>query len=107
MTMNQHHTAPHTLKQIQDFKLEVLPHPPYLPELAPSDFHLFWPLKDSLRVENFRQDEEVGEAERDRLAQQPKDLYRGIYIWGEGWKRSVECDGDRIDDYIIALYLSL
>jgi histone-lysine N-methyltransferase SETMAR len=63
--MNQNHTAHHTVKQIQDFKLEVLPHPPYLPDLAPSDFHLFWPLKDALLVRNFRSDEEVEERERD------------------------------------------
>jgi len=96
--MNQHHTARHNVIQIQDFKLEVLPHPPYLPHLAPSDFLLFWLVKDVLRVRNFRSDEEVEEAERDCLAQQPKYLYRGICVRGEGWKRSVERDGDSIDD---------
>ena len=78
--MNQYHTARHTVKLLQDFKLEVLPHPQYLPDLAPSDFLLFWPLQDALRVRNFRSDEEVEEAERDWLAQQPKDVYRGIYV---------------------------
>jgi hypothetical protein len=29
------HTARHTVKQIQDLKLEVLPHPPYSPDLGP------------------------------------------------------------------------
>jgi len=97
--MNQHHAARHTVKQIQEFKLEVLPHPPpFLPDLAPSDFLLFWLVKDASRVWNFRSDEEVEEAKRDWLAQQPKDVYRGIYAWGEGWKRSVERDGDCIDD---------
>ena len=37
-------TRPLTEKQIQDFYLEVLPQPPHS-HLAPSDFHLFCPLK--------------------------------------------------------------
>ena len=32
------HTARHTVKQIQGLQLEVLPHPPYSPDWAPSDF---------------------------------------------------------------------
>jgi hypothetical protein len=29
------------------------PHPPYNPDLAPSDFHLFTPIKDGLRGQHF------------------------------------------------------
>jgi hypothetical protein len=32
------HTARHTVKQIQNLKLEVLPYPPYSPDLAPQRF---------------------------------------------------------------------
>jgi hypothetical protein len=39
------HTARHTVKQVQDLELEVLPRPSYSPDLAPGDVHLFWPLK--------------------------------------------------------------
>ena len=39
------HTACHTLKQTQDFKLEVLPHPLYSPNLASSYCHPFQPPK--------------------------------------------------------------
>ena len=34
----------------------VLPHPPYSPDLAPFDFHLFVPLKDGLRGQRFPDD---------------------------------------------------
>jgi hypothetical protein len=50
----QPHTAAHTMKQIQDLKLEVLPHPLYSPCLASSDLHFFWPLKDATHEHNFR-----------------------------------------------------
>jgi hypothetical protein len=36
---------------LQNFKREVLEHPPYSPDLAPSDFHLFGPLKYRLSAE--------------------------------------------------------
>jgi hypothetical protein len=89
------HTARRTAKQIQDLKLEVLPHLPYSPDLAPSDFHLFWPLKDALRGRHFRS---VKEAVHDWLAQQPKDFFsRGIYALVERW-RCVERGGDYIED---------
>jgi hypothetical protein len=82
------------MRQIQDLKLEVLPHPP---DLAPSDFHLFWPLKDALRGRHFRSDEKVKEAVHDWLAQQPKDFFRGIYALVEHWRRCVERGGDYIE----------
>jgi histone-lysine N-methyltransferase SETMAR len=34
----------------------VLPHPPYSPDLAPSDFHLFSALKDTIHGKRFESD---------------------------------------------------
>ncbi|GFW79368.1 mariner Mos1 transposase [Trichonephila clavipes] len=39
------HTANCTQELLNSFKWEVFPHPPYSPDLAPSDFHLFPKLK--------------------------------------------------------------
>ena len=39
--------------------LELLQHPPYNPDLAPSDFHLFEPLKESLGGIKFENNEDV------------------------------------------------
>uniref|UniRef100_A0A8R1E6Y2 Histone-lysine N-methyltransferase SETMAR n=1 Tax=Caenorhabditis japonica TaxID=281687 RepID=A0A8R1E6Y2_CAEJA len=36
-----------------ELDIEVLPHPPYSPDLAPTDFHLFHPLQDNLRGKMF------------------------------------------------------
>jgi len=49
----QHNNArPHislkTMKHIVKLGWTVVPHPPYSPDLAPSDFHLFGPVKDEL-----------------------------------------------------------
>lgn len=42
------HTARATVATIEDFHLQHLPHPPHPPCLVPSDFRLFWRLKQSL-----------------------------------------------------------
>jgi histone-lysine N-methyltransferase SETMAR len=39
------HTARATQERIQELQWEFLEHSPYSPDLAPSDFHLFGPLK--------------------------------------------------------------
>ncbi|GBP31033.1 Histone-lysine N-methyltransferase SETMAR [Eumeta japonica] len=42
------HTSLATLKILREFGWEVLMHPPYNPDLAPSDFHLLRSLQNSL-----------------------------------------------------------
>ncbi len=42
------HTAIETKAKITELKWQPLPHPAYSPDLAPSDFHLFGPLKEPL-----------------------------------------------------------
>jgi len=39
------HTAAHTLETLKQLKWEAMEHPAYSPNLVPSDFHLFGPLK--------------------------------------------------------------
>jgi transposase len=38
---------------------EILPHPPYRPDLAPSDFHIFPKIKKHLRGQCFHSNEDV------------------------------------------------
>jgi hypothetical protein len=48
---------------------EVLDHPAYSPDLAPSDYNLFGPLKDALRDRRFTSDEEVEEVVHEWLTE--------------------------------------
>jgi histone-lysine N-methyltransferase SETMAR len=59
---NRLHTARHTVQQIRDLNLAVLRHPPYSTDLALSDFHFFWALKDAVLGRHIRSDEEVKKA---------------------------------------------
>ena len=47
------HISLKTHKVISSFGWTTISHPLYSPELAPSDFHLFGPLKESLRRRHF------------------------------------------------------
>ena len=77
--------------------MEVFAHLPHALDVVPSDFHLFWPLKDNLRGRNLRSEEEVI---RQRMsdkwrAQQPKDFFSwGIYVSVNRWKKCAESDED-------------
>src|SRR3954463_1923738 len=53
------HTAQATTAAIAAKGWSVLSHPAYSPDLAPSDFHLFGPLKDYLRGQKLDDDESV------------------------------------------------
>ena len=53
------HTSHVTTATIHDCGFELLSHPPYSPDLAPSHFHLFRLLKESLRGRAFEDDEDV------------------------------------------------
>jgi hypothetical protein len=53
------HSAAATVKTIQKLNFELLPHPAYSPDLAPSDYRLFGSLKKALLVRRFGSYEEV------------------------------------------------
>ena len=56
------HTAAHTAETLRKLKFEVMTRPPYSPDLAPSDYHMFGPLKEALRGRRFTSDQEAKEA---------------------------------------------
>ena len=48
------HRARQTVQKIEEMGWELLQHLPYSPDLAPSDFHLFEPLKNLLEASSLR-----------------------------------------------------
>ena len=43
------HTAAHTTETLGKLKFEVMAHPSYSPDLAPSDYHMFAPFKEAFK----------------------------------------------------------
>jgi histone-lysine N-methyltransferase SETMAR len=71
----QPHTACSNVATIQDLSFACLPHPPYSPDFAPSDFHVFGPFKEAMGGKSFRSDKEVQQAMHEWLRSQPKDFF--------------------------------
>jgi transposase len=66
------HTATLMVATPLKLKWDVLPHPPYSPDLAPSDDHLFGSMKRVLGSKRFRNNDEVIAAVQSWIHKQPK-----------------------------------
>lgn len=92
------HTARLSVQTIQDIKFECLIHPPYSPDLAPSDFHVFGKLKDAMGGKHFQSDEEVKTAVHEWLQAQPKEFFkRGIHALPKRWNTCITRQGDYVE----------
>jgi transposase len=92
------HTARLILQTVQKYGWELLTHRPYSPDLVPSDYHLFGPLKDHLRGHHYETDEAVQETVRSWLRGAGTDLYlRGIFKILQRWQKCIDRDGDFVE----------
>ena len=83
---------------IQQCGFQQLNHPPYSPDLAPSDYFLFRVMKKFLRGKRFSSDEEVKEAVTTWFEEQSKDFFsRGIKSLQQKWAKFIELLGDYIE----------
>jgi hypothetical protein len=86
------------METIQKLKWNVLPHPPYSPDRAPSDYHLFGLLKEHLGGKGFRNNEEVIQDVREWLHGQPRDFsLSGIRKLPDRWRRCIAKQGDYVE----------
>ena len=85
-------------KQLQRWGGEVLPHPSYSTDLAPSDYHLFGFVKDQLRGQRYETTEAIQTAVRQCLRMAGTEFYRrGIFKLPERWEKSVQRSGDYVE----------
>ena len=87
------HTSIRTMEAITSFGW--IPHPPYSPDLAPSDYHLFGPMKEGLRGNRYSNDNEVKTAVLNWLRHQLAEFYNtGIHPLVHRWTVALERGGD-------------
>ena len=92
------HTANATTDAIAAKGWAVLPHPAYSPDLAPSDFHMFGPLKHFLRGQRFEDDDAVKCAVKAWIRQcKPEFFVEGFINWRNRWEKCVARGGDYIE----------
>ncbi|GFR60587.1 histone-lysine N-methyltransferase SETMAR [Elysia marginata] len=74
------HASIRTRETIASFGWTTLPHPSYSPDLAPSDYHLFGPMKQGLRGKHCETGEELKNALKTWLKEQLIQFYEtGIH----------------------------
>ncbi|KAG5308900.1 MOS1T transposase, partial [Pseudoatta argentina] len=89
---------PHVAKPVKTYletlKWEVLPHPLYSPDIAPSDFHLFRSMAHGLADRRFHSYEEAQKWIDSWIASKDMSFFRrGIHVLPERWEKVVESDG--------------
>ena len=87
-----------TRETITSFWLTTLPHPPYSPDFAPSDYHLFSPIKEGLRGKHYTIDEEVKTAVMKWLKEQWTEFYEAdVHALIRRWNIVCERNGDYVE----------
>ncbi|UYV77047.1 hypothetical protein LAZ67_14002993 [Cordylochernes scorpioides] len=74
---------------------EILPQPPYSPDIAPNDFFLFPKLKAVLKGRHFDTRDDIIEKSLLALKSIPKELYKNCFDnLGKRWRWCIEARGD-------------
>jgi len=84
--------------KIRDLHYELLEHPRYSPDLAPSDFYLFPKLKNFLAGQRFSLNQEAIAAVEGYFADLTKNQYRdGIMALEHCWYKCIILKGDYVE----------
>ena len=79
---------------LETLKWEVLPHPPYSPDIAPSDYYLFRSMAHGLADQQFHSYEDIEKWIDSWIVSKDKRFYRnGIRALPERWAKIVANDG--------------
>ena len=77
---------------------ELIPHPAYSPDLAPSDFFLFPNLKKDIRGRHLRSDEEVVTAVEEWVnGKDPGFFSSGLMAFEHYWSKCITLEGNYIE----------
>ncbi|XP_015189019.1 PREDICTED: histone-lysine N-methyltransferase SETMAR-like [Polistes dominula] len=88
------YTSLETHQKLRGLGWEVLMHPPYSPDLAPSDYHLFRPLQSSLNGVKLTSKEACENQLLQFFAQKSQQFYTdGIMILPQKWQKVIDQNG--------------
>jgi len=86
-----------TQKKVAYLGFQLLDHPPYSPDLAPSGYHLFPGLKKQLKGRHFSSDAEVIVAAETWFYGQPVFFLSGLQKLEQQTKKCIELHGKYVD----------
>jgi histone-lysine N-methyltransferase SETMAR len=86
------------MAKINELQFELLPHAPYSPDLAPSDYFLFPNLKKWLGGKRFANNEEVQSAVDGYFEELDYSHYKqGIEAIEHRWEKCIKLKGDYVE----------
>jgi histone-lysine N-methyltransferase SETMAR len=84
-----------TQQKIKELNWEILDHPPYSPDLAPSDYHLFGSLQIHSNNKKFERFFEVNDAILAYFESKPRSFYKaGIEKLVIRWETVIASNGN-------------
>ena len=86
------HTSLITRQKLLQLEWDMLPHPPYAPDLAPSDYYLFRSLQNFLNGRTFS----ANHLNQSFASKDPKCYECGINLFPERWQRVLDQNGEYI-----------
>ncbi|GFX47013.1 mariner Mos1 transposase [Trichonephila clavipes] len=85
------HTSLVTRQKLLQLEWDTMPHPPYFPDLAPSDYYLFVSLQKFLDGKTFTSNEDVKNHLDQFFASKDQKFYeRGIMLLPERWQKVLD-----------------
>ena len=91
------HVSLTTQQKLLELGWDVLPHPPYSPDLAPCDYHIFQSLQNSLNGKKFNSLVSIKNDLDKFFAEKPQKFWEdGIFKLPKRWKKVVEQNGTYI-----------
>ncbi|XP_045395995.1 histone-lysine N-methyltransferase SETMAR-like [Lemur catta] len=94
----QPHIAQPTPQKFNKLGYEVLPHPPYSPDLSPTDYHFFKHLDNFLQGKCFHNQQDAENAFQEFVESRIMDFYTtGINKLISCWQKCVDCIGSYFD----------
>lgn len=93
------HKSIKTMAKLHELRFELLLHPPYSPDLAPSDYYLFPNFKRWLQGQKFATNEEVQWETDGYFGGLDKSYYsKGIAMLENRWTKCIELKGDYVEE---------
>lgn len=93
------HTSLKAMAKLDQLRFQLVAHPPYSPDLAPSDYYLFPNLKRWLQGKRFRSNEEVISEVEAYFADMDVSYYRkGIEMLETRYTKCIDLEGNYVED---------
>ena len=98
------HTCKVAMAVVEENWYELIPHPAYSPDLAPSDFFLFLDLKKDICGCHFRSDEEVVVAVEEWFSGKDPDFFSsGLMALEHCWSKCITLQGNYFEKEEVGL----